>query len=573
MLLSVGLLPCISAAPVLAGQWIPGWVHVHSTYSDGACTPAEWAFQARLMGLKFVVFTDHYDMIPNPLKWTTPVSAVFHGILPNLVLSGRRPWGFGSYHEAVTSLNAPGVFAAIPGAEIGAKWSPSPGQEASSHTLALGEISELDSQVRDEYCEKSGKQQDVINKILQWGMVPVAAHPTFFKPDCDYRYNFRAEERRGLKGVEFWNIYTEAQGQLCLAFYLQLVREQGSATVTSGPDLHFLPAQLEAASRVTFANVDQVTSEELLRAFCEGRTVATQYGVKSFGLWPAPGQHITTDRPKFSLSLEFDHEPGPKQLLIYRDGDPTPVGTLDSKPLGEKGCYFEEWTDQGAAPGEHTYVLWVREVFVCSPVFVNVTPSPPQGKKWPFDPILVIDRSGSIQSVDGLMQEIEKDAKTFVDKLLQRARYVAVVNFSGRGEARLDCAFSNNRDQVLRAIVSPSLGGGATALYDAVDVALNSAPAGGKTALIVFSDGCENSSVRSLRDVLRNAQTRGVPVLTVGYKGSEALPRNEEVLRALADATGGFYERAENLDVERMLSRFSSYLEYKEQTGPQGPAW
>ena len=191
--------------------------------------------------------------------------------------------------------------------------------------------------------------------------------------------------------------------------------------------------------------------------------------------------------------------------------------------------------------------------------------------KWPFDPILVIDRSGSIQGVFGLMQGIENDAGTFVDQLLQRARQVAVINFSSRGDVHLDCRFSSDRARVLQAINNPSVTSGGTALYQAVDEALNASPAGGKTAVVVFSDGCENSSMISLEEAIRKAQERGVPVLTVGYIGDGG--RNEDGLHQLAGSTRGFYERAEALDVEKMLNRFSDYLQYKKTIAPAGGAF
>ncbi len=191
--------------------------------------------------------------------------------------------------------------------------------------------------------------------------------------------------------------------------------------------------------------------------------------------------------------------------------------------------------------------------------------------KWPFDPILVIDRSGSIQGVFGLMQGIENDAGTFVDQLLRRARQVAVINFSSRGDVHLDCRFSSDRARVLQAISNPSATSGGTALYQAVDEALNTSPAGGKTAVIVFSDGCENSSMISLEEAIRKAQERGVPVLTVGYIGHGG--RNEDGLHQLAGSTHGFYERAEDLNVEEMLNRFSDYLQYKKTIAPVGGAF
>lgn len=93
-----------------------------------------------------------------------------------------------------------------------------------SHPTPSASIRERDSQVGDEYCGKPDHQQDIINKIRQWGIVPVAAHPSFLRDGrpgdlsltgrIDYRYDKRPADQapggqvqyRGLAGVEMWNV-------------------------------------------------------------------------------------------------------------------------------------------------------------------------------------------------------------------------------------------------------------------------------------------------------------------------------------------------------------------------------
>jgi len=212
------------------------------------------------------------------------------------------------------------------------------------------------------------------------------------------------------------------------------------------------------------------------------------------------------------------------------------------------------------------YVAWIN-VMVCEHGGRSSEAEASQNK-WPFDPILVIDRSGSIMNVEGLMGQIERDAETFVRELLTRTRRVAVINFSDAHNVHFDGSFSNDSDRLLRAITQPSVQEGATALLDAVKRALDIAPQGGKTALIVFSDGCENDSREKIGDVIQVAQTRGIPVLAVGYIGEQShgkMDRNEELLRSMAENTGAMYVRAENLRVADILSRFGDYLHRKDE--------
>jgi hypothetical protein len=186
---------------------------------------------------------------------------------------------------------------------------------------------------------------------------------------------------------------------------------------------------------------------------------------------------------------------------------------------------------------------------------------------WPFDPVIVIDRSGSIQRPDGLMGQIERDARGFVDELLRRASKVAVVNFSGRQQVALDCPFSDSREAIVRAIERPSVGRGDTALYEAVVQAVGQ-HASNETAVIVFSDGCENDSRRSLEETVIAAQERGVLVVAVGYVGEQG--RDAEGLRAMAESTRGFYIAAEDVSAADVLDSIGGYLRNNVDAKPVG---
>ena len=257
------LLLCLLTLPAChAADWYPGIIHLHTQYSDGALRPAELATVAKKAGAKFIIVTDHYDMIGKPTKGGTAFSVMLYGGPLSLL---DAPWGFPNYCSDVSRLTEDGQFVAIPGAEIGAKWNPEkqgvdgwtgPDNEASTHILALGVIRELDSQMMDQYCEKLGKQQDIINKIRQWGMLPVAAHPSFLRNGTpgdlsytgriDYRYDKRPADQvpggqvqyKEMAGVEIWDAVKADQRQEDIDFYLRLIREGYRPFVVAGSDSH-----------------------------------------------------------------------------------------------------------------------------------------------------------------------------------------------------------------------------------------------------------------------------------------------------------------------------------------------
>jgi len=380
------------SAPALcvAADWHPGVVHLHSTYSDGVLSPHELAAAVRLAGGEFMVVTDHYNNIGQELKIGTPLSIGLTDVFHN----HGGPWGFAEYADTVSRLTTPGEFVAIPGAEIGAKWEPEPGNEASSHTLAIGTIDEPDSQVLDEYCEKAGGQQHIINKIRQWGMLPVAAHPSMLLDGrsgklsltgrIDYRYdkrpaaetadvdgNYRDIQYKGLAGVELFNAPNSEQCQSDIDFYLRLIREGYKPFVTAGSDYHgYKPSETASLGRQTWVYAADLTAEGLLRAMSEGRTCAAQHGARLVSMRPMPGEHVQSGDSVVKATVEFPTATTSEKLfVVYRDGVEAP-GSRQTKPAGP-ASYDYEWTDAAADGKEHSYVLRVGEVLVTSPGYAT----------------------------------------------------------------------------------------------------------------------------------------------------------------------------------------------------------
>jgi VWFA-related protein len=162
---------------------------------------------------------------------------------------------------------------------------------------------------------------------------------------------------------------------------------------------------------------------------------------------------------------------------------------------------------------------------------------------------LVIDASGSMKPK---LPEVIVAAATFArqsnpqDEMFTIAFNDIVVE-RGTGRGRLA---SDEQAVVLdlRALVAQ----GRTALYDGLSAGLDrmDLTMRPRKALILVSDGGDNSSRATLDQVLMKARRSNVTIYTVGLFDSDDPDRNPRVLKALAESTGG----------ERFLPRSPSEL-------------
>mgnify|MGYP001428688356 CR=1 FL=1 len=82
---------------------------------------------------------------------------------------------------------------------------------------------------------------------------------------------------------------------------------------------------------------------------------------------------------------------------------------------------------------------------------------------------------------------------------------------------------------------------GTTALYDGLETALVHLKAGARQrkALVLLSDGADNDSATTLKDVLRAAQQSSATIYSIGFYDPFDKTRNPGVLKQLAKVTGG----------------------------------
>lgn len=160
---------------------------------------------------------------------------------------------------------------------------------------------------------------------------------------------------------------------------------------------------------------------------------------------------------------------------------------------------------------------------------------------------LVVDHSGSMRPK---IAEVIAAARTFVQSSNPEDQ-MFVVNFNEHVTIGLPEAiqFSNRSEDLAPAISNTPLTG-KTALYDAV-VEARKRLAGGsrdKKVLIVISDGGDNASTHTLAEVLQMAGHSGAVVYTIGIFDDGDSDRNPDVLKRMAEATGGeaFFPREPN---------------------------
>lgn len=159
----------------------------------------------------------------------------------------------------------------------------------------------------------------------------------------------------------------------------------------------------------------------------------------------------------------------------------------------------------------------------------------------PFTMGLILDRSGSMLM---MMKDVYQAAfHTITNSKAEDEFFIAAFN----DEIQMQQDFSTDRlllEQQLREIKA----GGATALYDAILQGVDHIQQGhhDKKALLVVTDGDDNSSTHRFEEVLERARSESVALYIVGMFDKEGLfmegaseKRLKKSLTLLADATGG----------------------------------
>jgi Ca-activated chloride channel homolog len=151
---------------------------------------------------------------------------------------------------------------------------------------------------------------------------------------------------------------------------------------------------------------------------------------------------------------------------------------------------------------------------------------------------LVIDNSGSM----GPKRTETNAAALELVNLSNPSDEVFVIHFNENVSIGLPegTAFASDHAKLRRAL-SDARPAGKTALYDAVAAGLQQLAQGTfeRKALVLVSDGGDNSSRSTLKDVLNLASRSQAFIYTIGIYDEDDMDRNPDVLKKLARLSGG----------------------------------
>jgi Ca-activated chloride channel family protein len=170
---------------------------------------------------------------------------------------------------------------------------------------------------------------------------------------------------------------------------------------------------------------------------------------------------------------------------------------------------------------------------------------------------ILLDTTASMRDAMGSM-------KNGVMGLLDEMRpgdSAAVFAFSTKLERLQD--FTVDKDAARRAVLR-TRAGGATALFDAIaQVADEIAQRPGKKAIVLFTDGADNSSRLLAESASRRALIAGVPIYAIAEGDAVHETKLVQQLQLLADKTGGSCHKARTpKEVAKVFSDIQAELKH-----------
>mgnify|MGYP000254969731 CR=1 FL=1 len=163
--------------------------------------------------------------------------------------------------------------------------------------------------------------------------------------------------------------------------------------------------------------------------------------------------------------------------------------------------------------------------------------------------VVMLDTSGSMTMHLDLLKQA---ATQFVIRLLPEDK-ARVGSFSDRNKIKISPSeFTNNRDELMRALREDLQFGNPTALWDATDRSMDALTGvDGRRVVLVFTDGGDNHSDLSQNDVLSRARAEEFMIYAIGLRSrvrGQGVTQPDKGLRKVADETGGGYFELDRTD-------------------------
>jgi Ca-activated chloride channel family protein len=148
-------------------------------------------------------------------------------------------------------------------------------------------------------------------------------------------------------------------------------------------------------------------------------------------------------------------------------------------------------------------------------------------------------------SMTAALPRVKNSVVKLIDELADQDS-VAIFTFDQRLIVRQD--FTTDKDAAKRAVLR-TRAEGETALFDALsESAEEVSKRSGKKALIVFTDGDDNSSVLNANSAVTRAKKLGIPLYSVAEGEAMRSPKLKKILEDLSENTGGIAYHINKLD-------------------------
>jgi VWFA-related protein len=169
---------------------------------------------------------------------------------------------------------------------------------------------------------------------------------------------------------------------------------------------------------------------------------------------------------------------------------------------------------------------------------------------------ILLDTTGSMQEA---LPGVKRSINQFIDRLRPNDS-VAVFTFSSSLQEQQE--FTLDKSAAKRAVLRTKATG-STALFDGIAQTISTmAKRKGRKALVVFTDGQDNSSVLNSSAAVRAATTAGVPIFSVASGEGVRSKALRELLERIAEATGAWsYVAKKASDVDEMFLEIASYAQ------------
>jgi len=180
---------------------------------------------------------------------------------------------------------------------------------------------------------------------------------------------------------------------------------------------------------------------------------------------------------------------------------------------------------------------------------------------------ILLDTSGSMANA---LPHVKNSIVNFIDQLNPQDS-LAIYTFDQRLVTRQD--YTTDKDMAKRAVLR-TRAEGATALFDALsEVSLEASARHGKKAIVVFTDGDDNSSALTANATATRARKLGIPLYAIAAGEATRSKKLRGILEELSQHTGGAsYEVKKPKDIDAMFAAITQDLQHLYMFSYQAPS-